>query len=161
LPEIHFRRFCSKQDAIENEVKRLNQVRNGTETLAQLLRRPEITYNELPNQEPLSEEVQRQVEILVKYAGYITRQENEIRKVKSFETKNIPRSFDYSTVPSLRNEARQKLTKIQPATLGQASRISGVSPADISILMVWLKRSAQLEAKESENEDENILDSRK
>jgi tRNA uridine 5-carboxymethylaminomethyl modification enzyme len=64
----------------------------------------------------------------------------DIEKFKSLEVKQIPASFDYSTVPSLRNEARQKLTKIRPATLGQASRISGVSPADISILTVWLKR---------------------
>jgi len=150
LPEIHFQKFSVKQLAIDQEVARLNRVRNGADTLAQLLRRPEITYDDLPNQEPLPEEIKLQVQILVKYAGYITRQENEILKVKSLESKNIPVSFDYTRVPSLRNEARQKLSKIQPATLGQASRISGVSPADIAILMVWLKRSAQLETKKPE-----------
>jgi tRNA uridine 5-carboxymethylaminomethyl modification enzyme len=159
LPETHFQKFSIKQRAIEQEVARLNQVRNGTDTLAQLLRRPETTYDDLPKQESLPEEVKRQVQILVKYAGYITRQENEITKAKSFECKNIPLSFDYSRVPSLRNEARQKLSNIQPATLGQASRISGVSPADIAILMVWLKRSAQLEGKTpTKNEDENALE---
>jgi tRNA uridine 5-carboxymethylaminomethyl modification enzyme len=100
-----------------------------------------LSYKDLPNRNTgLSEEVIQQVEILVKYAGYLSRQEAEVNKLKSFEHKHIPHQFDYATVPSLRNEARQKLTKIRPATLGQASRISGVSPADISILMVWLKR---------------------
>jgi tRNA uridine 5-carboxymethylaminomethyl modification enzyme len=80
------------------------------------------------------------VEIASKYAGYIDRQQSDVEKFKSLEGKQIPDSFDYSTVPSLRNEARQKLAKLRPATLGQASRISGVSPADISILTVWLKR---------------------
>ena len=120
---------------------RLQVTRAGTETLAQLLRRPEISYRELPGADfTLGEEIANEVEILLKYAGYINRQEAEVRKLISLDTKQIPTNFDYATVPSLRNEARQKLTKIRPATIGQASRISGVSPADISILMVWLKR---------------------
>ena len=84
----------------------------------------------------------QQIEIAVKYEGYISRQEAEVGKLKSLEEKQIPANFDYALVPSLRNEARQKLGTIRPATLGQAARISGVSPSDISILMVWLKRSA-------------------
>jgi tRNA uridine 5-carboxymethylaminomethyl modification enzyme len=95
----------------------------------------------LPNRnDELSEEVVQQVEITVKYAGYIERQKVEAEKFKSLEDKTIPIAFDFSTVPSLRLEARQKLTKIRPATIGQAARISGVSPADISILAVCLKR---------------------
>jgi tRNA uridine 5-carboxymethylaminomethyl modification enzyme len=78
----------------------------------------------------------------VKYAGYIDRQELEVRKFKKLEDKAIPETFDFSAVPSLRLEARQKFVKIRPKTIGQAARISGVSPADISILMVWLKNSA-------------------
>jgi tRNA uridine 5-carboxymethylaminomethyl modification enzyme len=85
----------------------------------------------------------QQVEIAIKYQGYITRQEAEVGKIKALEEKQIPETFDYAGVPSLRNEARQKLIKIRPATLGQASRISGVSPSDIGILMVWLKRASQ------------------
>jgi tRNA uridine 5-carboxymethylaminomethyl modification enzyme len=84
----------------------------------------------------------QQVEIAVKYSGYIERQENEVAKFKELEHKQIPAEFDYGLVPSLRLEARQKLAKIRPATIGQASRISGVSPADLSILLVWLKRGA-------------------
>ena len=76
---------------------------------------------------------------MTKYAGYIARQESEVRKFKTLEDKQIPPHFDYSIVPSLRPEARQKLTKIRPATVGQASRISGVSPADVSILLVTLR----------------------
>ena len=100
-----------------------------------------MTYKDLPNRnEALADEVIQQVEIAVKYAGYIERQEIEVEKFKNLESKIIPGAFDFSTVPSLRLEARQKLAKIRPTTIGQAARISGVSPADISILMVWLKR---------------------
>jgi tRNA uridine 5-carboxymethylaminomethyl modification enzyme len=142
LPDRNYQKFCAKQKSIETELARLRQVRIGCDTLLQLLRRPEFSYDTLPSRdESLGSEIKEQIEILVKYAGYIDRQENEINKLKSFEHKHIPDIFDYSSVPSLRNEARQKLTKIRPATLGQASRISGVSPADISILMVWLKRA--------------------
>jgi tRNA uridine 5-carboxymethylaminomethyl modification enzyme len=84
--------------------------------------------------------VAEQVEIALKYAGYIARQQNEVSRFKELEHKQIPAEFDYALVPSLRLEARQKLAKIRPATVGQAARISGVSPADISILLVWLKR---------------------
>jgi tRNA uridine 5-carboxymethylaminomethyl modification enzyme len=102
-----------------------------------------MVYANLPNRnEDLPEEVIQQVEIFIKYEGYIARQETEVARLKSLEDKQIPSWMDYSKVPSLRTEARQKLTKIQPATLGQASRISGVSPSDVGILMVWLKQGA-------------------
>jgi tRNA uridine 5-carboxymethylaminomethyl modification enzyme len=101
-----------------------------------------VKYNDIvSNYTHLSDNVIQQVEIVIKYAGYIARQENEVAKFKSLEDKQIPDAFDYLAVPSLRTEARQKLLKIRPATLGQAARISGVSPADIGILIVWLKRA--------------------
>jgi tRNA uridine 5-carboxymethylaminomethyl modification enzyme len=141
LPEQNYRKFSEKQRMISMEIRRLEQTRCGSDTLAQLLRRPEVTYNNLPRKDPaLDGEVARQVEIAIKYEGYIDRQQVEVSKFKNLESKDIPLSFDYSVVPSLRLEARQKLIKIRPVTIGQASRISGVSPADISILMVWLKR---------------------
>ena len=147
LPERHARKLEAKQAAIETELARLEKSRVGAETLAQLLRRPEMTYANLPNRnEELPEEVIQQVEFFLKYEGYIARQEIEVAKLKSLEDKQIPTWMDYSKVPSLRTEARQKLTKIQPATLGQASRISGVSPSDIGILMVWLKQGAPANA---------------
>lgn len=143
LPKRNHEKFQEKQSAVQAELTRLQRTRFGTDLLEQLLRRPEVNYCDLPNRdESLSPEVVQQVEIAIKYAGYIERQQADIEKFKSLEGKQIPSSFDYATVPSLRNEARQKLTKLKPATLGQASRISGVSPADISILTVWLKRSA-------------------
>jgi tRNA uridine 5-carboxymethylaminomethyl modification enzyme len=142
LPDRNYEKFKSKQSAIESELTRLRRTRNGTETLEQIIRRPEVAYKDLPNRdESLPPEVIEQVEIEIKYAGYIDRQHSEIERFKSLEGKQIPSSFDYSSVPSLRSEARQKLTKMRPATLGQASRISGVSPADIGILTVWLKRA--------------------
>lgn len=142
LPAHNYRKFEEKREAFAAELTRLERTRSGSETLAQILRRPEVQYRNIPNANlSLSEELIQQVEITIKYAGYISRQDAEVAKVKNLEEKQIPESFDYSTVPSLRKEARQKLTEIRPATLGQASRISGVSPADIGILMVWLKRA--------------------
>ncbi|HVV70006.1 MAG TPA: tRNA uridine-5-carboxymethylaminomethyl(34) synthesis enzyme MnmG [Verrucomicrobiae bacterium] len=142
LPKRNHEVFCAKQRAIADELLRLEQTRVGSETLAQLLRRPEVRYLDIIPGSLLPRDVIEQVEITLKYAGYIARQENEVGKFKELESKQIPTGFDYGTVPSLRQEARQKLMSIRPATIGQASRISGVSPADISILLVWLKRQS-------------------
>jgi tRNA uridine 5-carboxymethylaminomethyl modification enzyme len=141
LPESKHRQVVRKRELIEAELERLENTRRDGETLAQLLRRPGANYKSISNGESnLSESLMIQIEIAVKYEGYIARQEAEIEKVRKLEDKEIPPAFDYAAVPSLRKEARQKLGNIRPATLGQASRISGVSPADIAILMVWLKR---------------------
>ena len=141
LSEHKYSIFCSKQKAILDELNRLYSTYYVNNSLAKVLSRPEVGYKDLPNRnDALSEEVIQQVEIAIKYAGYIERQEAEVEKFKNLEDKQIPDSFEFSSVPSLRLEARQKLSKIRPTTIGQAARISGVSPADISILMVWLKR---------------------
>jgi len=143
LPERRAALVRSKRQIVDAEIARLETTRVGAETLAQLLRRPEVSYHSLPQRNPdLAPDHAQQVEIILKYAGYISRQEEEVAKFRSLENKQIPASFDYSTVPSLRPEARMKLGQIRPATVGQASRISGVSPADLSILLVWLKRGA-------------------
>jgi tRNA uridine 5-carboxymethylaminomethyl modification enzyme len=156
LPEVNYRKFQAKEEAVSSELERLSKTRHGSETLVQLLRRPENSYKDLPGgKEDLSEEVIQQVEIAVKYAGYIERQQSEIEKFKNLENKRIPGAFDYALVPSMRSEARQKLTAIRPATLGQASRISGVSPADISILMVWLKRNKDTNAEGDSSQPES------
>ncbi len=154
LPERNYRKFEAKRLAIETELERLEKARSGPDTLAQMLRRTEVQYKDLPGRnETLSDEVVQQVEIAVKYEGYIARQEVEVGKLKALEDKHIPAWVDYATVPSLRTEARQKLGKIRPATLGQATRISGVSPADVGILMVWLKTgSPSADKKEQESE---------
>ena len=141
LPERKYSIFCSKQKAILEELNRLYSTYYVSNSLAKILSRPEVGYKDLPNRnDALSGEEIQQVEIAIKYAGYIERQETEVEKFKNLEDKQIPESFEFSSVPSLRLEARQKLSKIRPTTIGQAARISGVSPADISILMVWLKR---------------------
>ncbi len=141
LPERSFSLFVERERAIEAEIVRLREVRDGATPLVQILRRPEVSYASLPKRDSsLSEEVIRQVEIAVKYEGYIERQEGEVAKFRGMEDKQIPASIDYQAIPSLRMEARQKLAKVRPGTLGQASRISGVSPADLSLIMLWLKR---------------------
>ena len=141
LPERNFRKFEAKERAIAAEVGRLKQTRSGQDTLEQLLRRPEVTYSTLPDRdESLSGDVIQQVEIAIKYAGYIERQEAEVARFRGLEDRVIPDSLDYAAVPGLRNEARQKLTQIRPATFGQAARISGVSPADLSLVLVWARR---------------------
>jgi tRNA uridine 5-carboxymethylaminomethyl modification enzyme len=142
LPERNYRKFQTKQESIMAELSRLTKTRTGRDTLQQLLKRPEISYKDLPHKdESLADEVILQVEIAVKYAGYISRQELEVDKFKSLEDKVIPDYFNYSSVAGLRTEARAKLGQIRPKTLGQAARISGVNPADISLLMVWMKRA--------------------
>ncbi len=112
--------------------------------LAQLLKRPELSYGDLKHLEDrasqLSEQVTRQVEIQCKYQGYLQRQEGEVKKFKNLEKIKIPPGFDYQDIPGLSNEIRQNLREIQPTSLGQASRISGMTPAALSILMVYLKR---------------------
>ena len=144
LSDAHFKVFQGKQDLIWRELKRLSSTRVGSNTLEQLLKRPELTYKNLPLVDPsLSDEVVQQVEIAVKYAGYIARQNEEVEKFKSLEDKEIPKTIDFLSVPGLRTEARQKLHSLRPQTLGQAARISGVSPADISLVMVWMKRGSQ------------------
>ncbi|MGA3162633.1 MAG: tRNA uridine-5-carboxymethylaminomethyl(34) synthesis enzyme MnmG [Verrucomicrobiota bacterium] len=143
LPDRNYKKFHAKRQAIANELNRMYTTRSGSETLAKLLSRPGVAYRDLSGRrETLPDEIIQQVEIAVKYAGYIERQKTEVEKFKSLEDKLIPDTFDFSTVPSLRPEACQKLTKIRPATIGQAARISGVSPADIGILAVWLKRNS-------------------
>ena len=142
LPERNYQKFRVKQKLFENEITRLYSIYYEHDSLAKILCRPEVSYKNLPKCDAsLPEEVIQQVEITVKYAGYIDRQEAEVEKFKNLENKTIPDTFDFSAVPSLRLEARQKLAQIRPSTIGQAARISGVSPADIGILMVWLKRT--------------------
>jgi len=142
LPKRNGAQVGAKRKSIESEISRLQKTFYLRDSLAKILSRPEVKYQDLPSPDgKLDAEVVQQVEIAIKYSGYVERQAVEIGKLKSLEEKCIPASFDFSTVPSLRLEARQKLTKIRPQTIAQAGRISGVSPADISILLVWLKRS--------------------
>jgi tRNA uridine 5-carboxymethylaminomethyl modification enzyme len=122
----------------------LEPLADGVNAL-QFLRRPEVDYRVIealaPPPQPLSLAAIEQVEIEAKYAGYIARQQRQVERMKRLETRRIPAAFDYDAVVGLRNEARQKLARFRPATLGQAARIQGVNPADISLLLVHLERS--------------------
>lgn len=141
-----------KERVIAEEMERLHQVFkqfNGKGySLAQLLCRPENTYRSLLSTYPdafidHSEEINFQIELSAKYAGYIERQTGEISKLAHVENIRVPANFDFTAVSGLRNEAKQKLSKTRPENLGQASRISGVSPADISVLMIAFMRAGK------------------
>ena len=114
-------------------------------TLAELLCRPEITYDLLapidPERPDLSEEVKEQVEINIKYEGYIERQKKQVEQFEKLEHKKIPEGINYDDVLSLRLEARQRLAQIRPSSIGQASRLSGVTPADVAVLLVYLEKN--------------------
>ncbi|CAF24563.1 tRNA uridine-5-carboxymethylaminomethyl(34) synthesis enzyme MnmG [Candidatus Protochlamydia amoebophila] len=149
VDQTRYDRVKEKQRIMEEESERLaktfKQVSNKGYTLTQLLCRPENTYASLLKEYPdvmqnFGEEINFQIELNLKYAGYIDRQTSEVAKLAHVEKIQIPIGFDFSTVNGLRNEAKQKLNQIAPRHLGQALRISGVSPADISILMIALTR---------------------
>ena len=154
---------CLKEKLIAEEIERVSHIIIGANektqnflkehdsvplntgtTLVELIRRPELNYDllapldeERPNLHP---QVREQVNILIKYEGYIHRQMKQVEEFKRLENKKLPLNFDYDQIQNLRIEARQKLNKFQPISIGQASRISGVSPADISVLLVYLER---------------------
>ncbi|GJQ58633.1 MAG: tRNA uridine-5-carboxymethylaminomethyl(34) synthesis enzyme MnmG [Candidatus Scalindua sp. AMX11] len=134
----------AKEKEISENIECLERKRNGADSLAKLLRRPQVGYDDLLKMDDdlkklnISPLTQEQIEIEIKYKGYIERQQQQIEKFKRMESLQLPSWFRYEEIPGLRKEARQKLHEIHPVSLGQASRISGVSPADISILMVYL-----------------------
>lgn len=133
-----------KEQEIETLTNQLKSIRSGSDSAEKILRRPETTWESLMERMPelrgsfCSNEVMRQVEIETKYSGYIQRQSLEIERHKRLESKKIPDSFDFQAVPQLRVEAREKFLKVHPTSLGQASRISGITPADLAVLMVYL-----------------------
>ena len=167
ITEERYQRLLYKEKLIEEEIERLKKVHVGTEkkvqeilqkynstplnsgiSLAELIRRPELSYEcleeidknrpEFPND--MKEEVWEQVNINIKYEGYISRQKKQVEQFKKLENKKIPANIDYDSIKSLRIEALQKLKEYRPVSIGQASRISGVSPADISVLLVYMEQ---------------------
>ena len=173
ISEERYQHLLEKERQIEEEVSRLESVfvgcsenvqetlrrYNSTElksgtSLAELLKRPEIKYDSLADIDPerpvLSKEVTDQVEINLKYDGYIKRQLKQVEQFKKLENKKIPSDLDYKEIGSLRVEAVQKLEAYRPLSIGQASRISGVSPADISVILVYLEQRKHL-AKDKES----------
>jgi len=113
--------------------------------LADLLRRPQVTYGDIapfdPNRPDLPAAVTEEVQIQLKYAGYLARQEKQVEDFKREESRRLPENIDYEAISGLRLEARQKLAQIRPVSIGQAGRISGVSPADIAVLLIFLEQN--------------------
>ena len=163
IPQERYDWVCKKEALIREEIERVAGVKIGANkevqallesygsiplntgtTLTELIRRPELDYEKLASidkdRPDLPYDVVEQVNINIKYDGYITRQIKQVEHYKKLETKKIPEDFDYDEVPSLRIEARQKLKLYKPLSIGQASRISGVSPADISVLLVYMEQ---------------------
>lgn len=163
ISEERYARFNEKRDMINEEKERLGKIRvkphdhvqeiierEGGSRLKDgilaidLLRRPEMTYDVileiLEEEHRLPEAVEEQVEIQTKYEGYINKSLQQVEKVKRMEEKRIPEDLDYSVIDSLASEAREKLAQVKPLNIAQASRISGVNPADISILLVYLEQ---------------------
>ena len=162
ISEERYQNLLEKEREIADEIARVEKVFVGTSeqvqellneygstplnsgiSLAELIKRPELSYDIVapldPKRPKLMRGVAEQVNIHMKYDGYIQRQMRQVEQFQKLENKKLPESLDYNEVPSLRTEARQKLTAVRPLSIGQASRISGVSPADISVMLVWLE----------------------
>ena len=148
--EMEIERVKTVNIGPSEEINRFLRSRGSTElttgiSLIELIRRPELSYDELaaadPGRPDYPEDVREQVNIEIKYEGYITRQKRQVDQFAKRETKRIPESIDYDDVKSLRIEARQKLKEFRPESIGQASRIGGVSPADVNVLLVYLKQN--------------------
>lgn len=163
ISKEEYEKVCNKEILIEKEINRLENYKVGANkevqnvleslgstslktatTLAELIRRPELDYDAIApldkEREKLTEDIIEQVNINIKYSGYIERQKKQVKNFKKLENKAIPKDFDYSKVISLRKEAMQKLEMYRPISIGQASRISGVSPADISVLLIYMEQ---------------------
>ena len=174
IGEDRFQKLLDKQKKIKEEIQRLKEVNVGTSsavqellrkydstelksgtTLAELIRRPELSYERLEvldeNRPVLSADIIEQVNIEIKYEGYIKRQLQQVRQFEKLEKKKLEPNFDYSQIGSLRLEAIQKLNRYQPVSIGQASRIAGVSPADISVLLVYLEQRNRRKKREEED----------
>ena len=164
VPQEQLRKVEEKYAAVDREIRRLEgngvpasealnamlaardsaPVANSAR-LADLLRRPQVTYEDLtpfdPERPELPKAVTDEVEIQLKYAGYLARQQKQVEDFKREESRLLPENIDYNAIAGLRLEARQKLSQIRPMSIGQAGRISGVSPADIAVLLIWLEQN--------------------
>lgn len=163
VSEAQYQAVCEKYEAVAREIQRLESCGvaesealnslllahgttpvSGSARMADLVRRPQIGYDLLapfdPTRPALSKAVQEQVEIQLKYAGYIARQEKQVAEFQKAEGRRLPPDADYTAIQGLRLEARQKLQEMRPLSIGQASRISGVSPADVAVLLIWLEQ---------------------
>ena len=172
ITEERYKKFLDKKEAIKKEIERLQTtnikpneennkflINQGTSEisvgmkLSELLKRTELTYNalaEIDKDRPeLDRQITEEVEIMIKYAGYIEMQKKQVEGFKKLEKKYLPEDIDYNEIKGIRLEARQKLNKYKPYSIGQASRISGVSPADISVLLIYLEQNKKKKKEEN------------
>ena len=144
ISDERYEKYLKVKEAKDAEISRLRETKYKGESLANLLKHPENTYESLENidseRPDLPELIKTKVEVEIKYEGYISKQMAQIEKFKKLETKALPSDIDYMTIDGLRLEAREKLNAMKPNSVGQASRISGVSPADINVLLVYLEK---------------------
>jgi tRNA uridine 5-carboxymethylaminomethyl modification enzyme len=138
-------RLQRKERAITALSERLRSRRHGQDTLEQCLRRPEVDWEQIVAWDPAIQDMEapadavEQVMLEAKYSGYIERQAAQVERFQRLESRPIPATFDFSAVVQLRAEAKEKLSRIRPASIGQASRISGISPADLAVLLLYLE----------------------
>jgi len=167
IDQTRYANFQKKKESISKELDFIKTVKRGNKTLFKYLGKPDVTHEEYielrekSKQKQNTEDEQQitkidskiieQVLIECKYAGYIDRQKAQIKKNEKMENRRIPKSFDYSKVPGLRNEGKNKLQKIMPQTIGQANRIQGVTPADVTLLISWLERMGTSKPFETQN----------
>ena len=172
IGQERYEKFLEKKAAIEREIKRICSVRvnptgsvqevlvkvsegelKKSSSLAELLKRPDVSYDDLKALDPyrpeLSKDVIRQAEVEVKYEGYIKRQQAEVETFRKLERRRIPPDFDYTGLHGLKTEAKEKLTRIKPAFIGQASRIPGITPSDISVILVRLEQMKRARERKS------------
>ncbi|WP_078593332.1 tRNA uridine-5-carboxymethylaminomethyl(34) synthesis enzyme MnmG [Evansella clarkii] len=181
ISEERYERFLEKNREIDKEIKRLKNTvikmtdeaqkvmeEAGTAALkdainaAVLLKRPEITYGHVaklvPPEAPVNEDVAEQVEIQIKYEGYIAKQMEQVEKLKKMENKKLPEDLDYSAINGLAIEARQKLAEVKPLSVAQASRVSGVNPSDVSVLLVYLEQGRLKKINSSEESSSSLAE---
>jgi tRNA uridine 5-carboxymethylaminomethyl modification enzyme len=150
-------RFRRKEEGIASLTKMLKEHRHEGDTLERWLKRTETTWEQVqswcPGLAAFAPEVVEQVVLETKYAGYIDRQAAQVEKFRRLESKPIPPHFDYAAVPQLRAEAREKLSRIRPASVGQAGRISGIHPADLAVLLFYLGQPANRTPETADQEE--------
>jgi tRNA uridine 5-carboxymethylaminomethyl modification enzyme len=145
VSEAEWSRFQRKEEGIADLFAYLRGHRHGSENLEKWLRRTDIDWEDLCGLHPVLKEwdaradVVEQVVLECKYAGYIGRQAEQVERFQAMESRTIPATFDYLAIPQLRCEAREKLSKVRPANIGQAGRVSGITPADLAVLLLYLR----------------------
>lgn len=143
VDDVRWATFLRRKELVEAELERLRETREGNKSYAEILKNPHISYKDIKiARTDLPEDVQEEVEIQLKYQGYIERELETMRKHDSLERIPIPRDIQFDAIPGLRFEAKEKLKRFRPDSLGQASRISGVTPADITVLRIWVKKTS-------------------